>query len=78
MRQFVLRGLARGLVGGIAGVLALASVGCGDMEGNDPGTLGADDGTQVSELWRARRRPPAPQPRRHRQPRTLGAAPRAG
>ena len=62
MRQFAVRGLARGLVGGIAGVLALASVGCGDMEGNDPGTLGADDGTQVSELWRARRRPPAPQP----------------
>lgn len=62
MRKFVVRGLARGLVGGIAGVLALASVGCGDMEGNDPGTMGADDGTQVSELWRARRRPPAPQP----------------
>src|SRR4029077_4525393 len=62
MRQIVVRGLARGLGDVKAGLLALASVGCVDMECNDPGTLGAGDGTQVSELWRARRRPPAPQP----------------
>ena len=55
-------GIGEGVVGGIAGVLALASVGCGDMEGNDPGTLGADDGTQVSELWRAGAGHRAPQP----------------
>lgn len=63
MRKLALKGMAfGGLVGGVAGVLALAFVGCGDMEANDPGTLGANDATQASELWRARRRPPAPQP----------------
>jgi hypothetical protein len=63
MRPFVLRRLAStALWGGVAGVLALAFVGCGDLEGSDPATMGADDGTQASALWRSRRKPPAPQP----------------
>jgi hypothetical protein len=57
MRQFALTKM----FGGVAGVLVLACIGCGGME-NDPGTLGGDDGTQASELWRARRRAPAPPP----------------
>ena len=56
MRQLVLRGFA----GGVAGALLLTFLGCGDLEGNNPGSASGDT-TQTSELLR-RRRPPAPQP----------------
>ena len=46
--------------GGVAGALLLTFLGCGDLEGSDPGTAGGET-TQTSELLR-RRRPPTPQP----------------
>lgn len=45
--------------GGVAGALLLTFLGCGDMEGNGPGTA-SDDTAQTSEL--RRRRPPPPPP----------------
>src|SRR5689334_8155900 len=45
--------------GGVAGALLLTFLGCGDMEGNGPGTA-SDDTARTSEL--RRRRPPPPPP----------------
>jgi hypothetical protein len=44
----------------VSGALLLTFLGCGDLEGHDPGTASGDT-TQANELLR-RRRPPAPQP----------------
>src|SRR5262245_7713921 len=49
-----------GMVGGLIGAVTVAVAGCG-MEGDDPGTVGADDGVgESAALWRRHR--PAPPP----------------
>lgn len=49
----------KGIVGGLAGVLALASVSCGSMEGTDEATAGGDT-NESSALFRRHRQPPPP------------------
>jgi hypothetical protein len=51
----------RGLLGGVAGALLLAGVGCGSGDSTDPGTIGSDD-TQTHADEALRRRRPAPPP----------------
>lgn len=49
----------KGIVGGLAGVLALASVSCGSMDGTDEATAGGDT-NESSALFRRHRQPPPP------------------
>ena len=53
-----------GVFGGVVGALMLTLVGCGGMEGGDPGTVGGGEGDQTSEsaLRRRAHRPPPSQP----------------
>src|SRR5262245_17091715 len=52
----------RGMLAGVAGAFVLMGMGCGGMEGTDPGTASADNGAQAADsaLRFRRRRPPPP------------------